>query len=173
MSSFCWQSSSSESRLYEKGSILGAQCHGDGCQNSSPLVQVLFLDWQPTRCGVCSLCFGCDSFCFPGFQLFVVVVWLLSHVPLFRDPMDCRLPGSSVHGILHARILEWVAMSFFRGSSCLRDQTRVSLSPAVVCRLFTTSATWEALNGISHFRGSLAEVFMWASCFLVPHVTTN
>ena len=42
------------------------------------------------------------------------------------------------------------------------------LSPAVACRLFTTSATWEALNGISHFRGSLAEVFMWASCFLVP-----
>ena len=30
------------------------------------------------------------------------------------DPMDCRLPGSSVHGIFQARILEWVAISFFR-----------------------------------------------------------
>ena len=37
------------------------------------------------------------------------------------NPMDCRLPGSSVHGTLQARILEWVAISFSRGSSQLRD----------------------------------------------------
>ena len=48
-----------------------------------------------------------------------------SHVRLC-DPMDCILPGSSVHGILQARILEWVAISSSRGSSGLRDQTRVS-----------------------------------------------
>ena len=42
------------------------------------------------------------------------------------DPMDCSPPGSSVHGILQARILEWVATSFSRGSFWLRDQTRVS-----------------------------------------------
>ena len=42
------------------------------------------------------------------------------------DAMDCSLPGSSVHGILQARILEWVAMPFSRGSSGSRDQTRVS-----------------------------------------------
>ena len=42
------------------------------------------------------------------------------------DPMDCSLPGSSVHGILPARILEWVAISFSRGSSLPRDQTWVS-----------------------------------------------
>ena len=35
----------------------------------------------------------------------------------FVTPMDCSLPGSSVHGISQARILEWVAMSFSRGSS--------------------------------------------------------
>ena len=40
--------------------------------------------------------------------------------------MDCSLPGSSVHGILQARILEWIAISFSRGSSWPRDQTRVS-----------------------------------------------
>ena len=40
--------------------------------------------------------------------------------------MDCSLPGSSVHGILQARILERVATSFSRGSSQLRDQTQVS-----------------------------------------------
>ena len=43
------------------------------------------------------------------------------------DPMDCSPPGSSVYGILQARILEWVAMPSFRGSSQPRDQTQVSL----------------------------------------------
>ena len=41
------------------------------------------------------------------------------------DPMDCSAPGSSVHGILQARTLEWVAISFSRGSSQPRDQTHV------------------------------------------------
>ena len=45
------------------------------------------------------------------FKLLVVVVWLLSRVHLLQ-PMDCCLPGSSVHGILQAKILEWVAISF-------------------------------------------------------------
>ena len=42
------------------------------------------------------------------------------------DPMDCSLPGSSVHGISQARIREWIAISFSRGSSWLRDQIQVS-----------------------------------------------
>ena len=42
------------------------------------------------------------------------------------DPVDCRPPGSPVRGISQARILEWVAISFSRGSSRPRDQTRVS-----------------------------------------------
>ena len=42
------------------------------------------------------------------------------------DPMDFSPPGSSNHGILQARVLEWVAISFSRGSSWLRDQTQVS-----------------------------------------------
>ena len=42
------------------------------------------------------------------------------------DAVDCTPPGSSVHGILQARILEWVAISFSRGSSQPRDRTRVS-----------------------------------------------
>ena len=44
----------------------------------------------------------------------------------FCNRMDCSLPGSSVHGILQARVLEWVAISFSRGSSQPRDQTHVS-----------------------------------------------
>ena len=42
------------------------------------------------------------------------------------DPMDCGPSGSSVHGILQARMLEWVAISFSRGSSLPQDQTWVS-----------------------------------------------
>ena len=42
------------------------------------------------------------------------------------DPVDCRPPGPSVHGILQARILEWVAISFSRGSFWLRDRIQVS-----------------------------------------------
>ena len=42
------------------------------------------------------------------------------------DPMNCSLPGSSVHGILQTRILEWVVMPFSRGSSQPRDRTQVS-----------------------------------------------
>ena len=46
----------------------------------------------------------------------------------FCSPMDCSFPGSSVHGILQARILNWVAVSSSRGSSRSRDQTLISFS---------------------------------------------
>ena len=55
-----------------------------------------------------------------------IVVESLSFVRLFSDPMDYSLPGSSVHGISQARTLEWVAISFSRGSFPPRDQTHVS-----------------------------------------------
>ena len=42
------------------------------------------------------------------------------------DPMDCSLPGSSVPGIFQAIVLEWIAISFSRGSSRPRDRTQVS-----------------------------------------------
>ena len=58
------------------------------------------------------------------------------------DPMDCGPPGSSVHGILQARILEWVAMASSRRSSQPRDG--ISLYLALAGRFFTISATSEA-----------------------------
>ena len=57
------------------------------------------------------------------------------------ESMDSSLPGSSVHGILQVRILEWVAISFSRGSSQPRNRTRVS---CIAGRFFTTRATKEA-----------------------------
>ena len=47
------------------------------------------------------------------------------------DPMDCSPPGSSVHGILQARILEWVLMPFSRGSSQQMDGALSPVSPAL------------------------------------------
>ena len=49
--------------------------------------------------------------------------------PTLCDPMDCSLPGSSVHRIFQARVLEWVAISFSRGSSQPRDRTQVRQTP--------------------------------------------
>ena len=46
--------------------------------------------------------------------------------PTLCDPVDCSPLGSSAHGILQARVLEWVAISFSRGSSPPRDRTQVS-----------------------------------------------
>ena len=63
-----------------------------------------------------------------------VVVLVAQSYPTLCDPMDCGLPGSSVHGILQARILEWIAIPFSRGSFWPRDRTRVS---CIAGRFFT------------------------------------
>ena len=64
------------------------------------------------------------------------------------NPMDCSPPGSSVHGILQARILEWIAVPFSRGSSQPRDQTQVS---HIVGGFFKV---WVTLNIGEYWRGS-------------------
>jgi len=58
--------------------------------------------------------------------------------PTLCSPMDCSLPGSSIHEIFQARVLEWVAISFSRESSWPRDWTQVS---CIVGRHFTVWAT--------------------------------
>ena len=68
--------------------------------------------------------------------------------PNLCDPVDYSPPGSSVHGILQARILEWVAISFSRGSSRPKDQTQVS---RIAGRPFNFWAAREALlDGGTH-----------------------
>ena len=59
------------------------------------------------------------------------------------DPMDCSPPGSSVHGILQARTLEWAAMPSSRGSPWFRDWPPSLMSPALAGQFFTSRATWE------------------------------
>ena len=67
--------------------------------------------------------------------------------PTLCDPKDCSPPGSSVHGILQARILEWVATSFSRGSSQPRDQARVSCIAGRFLTIWATT-TWMNLKNI-------------------------
>ena len=70
-----------------------------------------------------------------------MIVLVAQLCPTLCNPMDCSLPGNSVHGILQARILEWVAIPFSKGSSQFRDWTWVS---CIAGRFFTVWATREA-----------------------------
>ena len=60
------------------------------------------------------------------FEVGVRIDEVAQSCPTLCDPMDCSLPVSSLQGILQARVLEWVAISFSRGSSGPRDRTWVS-----------------------------------------------
>ena len=69
--------------------------------------------------------------------------WLSSvaqSCPTLCHPMDCSPPGSSAHGILQARILEWVAISFSRGSFRPKDWTHVSCTG--ICRQGCKEVSW-------------------------------
>ena len=68
----------------------------------------------------------------------------LQSCPTLCNPIDSSLLGSSVHGILQGRILEWVALPSSKGSSWPRNGTQSLVSPALASQLFINSATWEA-----------------------------
>ena len=71
-------------------------------------------------------------------------VKLLQSCPTLCDHMHHSLPGSSAHGIVQARILEWVAVPSSRGSSCSRIKFVSLMFPSLTSRFFTSSTTWEA-----------------------------
>ena len=77
-----------------------------------------------------------------GLWKWKVKVLITQWCPILFNLRDCRLPGSSVHGILQVRILEWVAIPFSRGSSQPKNRTQVS---CMTSRFFTIWATREAL----------------------------
>ena len=70
------------------------------------------------------------------------VFWVTQWCLTLCNPIDCSPPGSSSHGFLQARILEWVAIPFSRGSSQPRDRASVS---CIAGEFFTVWATREAL----------------------------
>ena len=91
--------------------------------------------------------------------------------PTLCDPMDCSTPGSSVHEISQARVLEWVAISFSRGSFPLRDRTQVS---HIAGRFFTI---WDTREAHINAKWDLNSPFvdsprpMWALNILLKHLT--
>ena len=90
---------------------------------------------------------------------FYECAWLVAQLyPALCNPMDCSPPGSSVHGILQARILEWVAISFSRGSSWPWDRTQVS---CIAGEFFTVWATREMLKRIHLYTERKYETFLY------------
>ena len=94
----------------------------------SILPQIPFLSRLPHNTEQSSLCYTVDSWLLTLNIAVCICVRAqsLQSCPAFCDPMDCSLPGSSVHGILQAGILEWVVMPSSRESSQPRDQTHNS-----------------------------------------------
>ena len=96
------------------------------------------------------------------YLLYIIYHWCIQHVcvcvcvytqllqwcPALCDPMDHSLPGSSLNGMLRARILEWVATPFSRRSSQSRDQIRVSFISCIGRQILYHCTTWEAPKSI-------------------------
>ena len=80
--------------------------------------------------------------------------------PTLCSPMDCGLPGSSVHEIFQARILEWDAILYARASSQPRDWTHISCVFALAGGFFTTSATCKAPH-----------IFRWDSLTFILYIS--
>ena len=79
------------------------------------------------------------------------------------DPMDCSPPGSSVHGIFQARILEWVAISYSRGSSQPRYWTCISWVFCIGGQFLYNWATWEGTKwtGMGKFNSDDHYIYYW------------
>ena len=83
----------------------------------------------------------------PYISLRIVLHLVAQLCPTLCDPMDCSPPGSSVHGILQARRLEWVAMPSSRGSSQPRDRTQVSRIAGGFFTVWATRGAQEYWSG--------------------------
>ena len=87
------------------------------------------------------------------------------------NPMDCSMPASSVHGIFQARLLEWVAISFSRGSSRPRDRTQVSSIPGRCFNLWAIALKPNCVTYIN-FKCVYIIIFKWlnilSSSVLIP-----
>ena len=90
--------------------------------------------------------------------------------PTLCDPMHCSLPGSSIHGIFQARVLEWIAISFCRESSQPRDWTQVSRIVGKCSTIWVTSFLWmwELDYKAEHQRIYVFEPWCWRRLLRVP-----
>ena len=105
-------------------------------------------------------------------QLLKVKALVAQLYPTLCTPMDCSPPGSSVHGILQARILEWVSIPFSRGSSWPRDRIHPTI---LCCRQILYCWAIKNANRLPEFVLSPADMtlvvldaphcFLWTICF--------
>ena len=114
---------------------------GLGTMESYCLIDAEFQFWKMKRSG--------DGWCWwllntmnvlNAFEVLVAQSYLT-----LCDPMNCSLPGSSVHGIFQARILEWAAIFCSRGSSRPSHWSRISCIPCIGRQILYHCATWEAI----------------------------
>ena len=89
---------------------------------------------------------ACEIYYSDAVNVCVLCAKLLQLCLTLCNSMDCSLPCPSVHEILHAKVLEWVAMPSSRGSSQSRDQTSNSMSPELAGGFLTTNGTWETIR---------------------------
>ena len=100
--------------------------------NTRDMMLYIFTLWKCNSCRILIHSFECEN----------VKVLVAQSCPTLCDPMDCSSPDSFVYGILQARMQEWVAILFSRGSSWCKDQTQVSW---IAGRFFTIWATRKSL----------------------------
>ena len=99
--------------------------------------------------------------------------------PTLCDPMDCSLPGSSIHGIFQARVLEWGAIAFSKGSSWLRDQTQVSCIAGRCSTLWASGETPKMplslviKHNINRHKSPVTLIIYTLECICVENVTLS
>ena len=84
------------------------------------------------------------------YQVEIDILLIAQLCPILRRPMDCNPTGSSVHGILQARILEWGAIPFTRESSWPRDRTQVSCTAGRFFTIWATREVYLVVNIMNH-----------------------
>ena len=93
--------------------------------------------------------------------------------PTLCDPMDCSLPGSSVHGIFQGRILEWVDIPFSGGTSQHRDRTWVSHIDVRFFTIWATREAWKPPYGKLNTEGTSSQHCSHPTCFCLRAQFSN
>ena len=101
------------------------------------------------------------------------VCWVTQSCPTLCDPMGCSPPGSLVHGNPQARILEWVAISFSRGSSWPRDWTQSPTSPALAGWFLPTEAPGKPTSlmaKVIYKPSQVNQIIYWLIDYIHTHI---
>ena len=117
-----------------------AQAFSTNSLHKENILKNTFFDQKVLQEELCTSVSSCIS-------LWSVEVLVTQSCPTLCDPMDCNLPGSSVHGILQARTLEWVAIPFSRGSFQPKDWTQVSCIAGRFFTIWAREAQYEVWEG--------------------------